>query len=798
MFPSNVTGHSRWALVNTSDISVIGPVVMNKRTGYVPRVYKDSNYFVKRNNYATIDGTPKFAGTSTLRYFDNIDDAEKYKDQLETAAKAAGEDFDPSDYNVLGDREMTSAELDSEVVGQWGGLYSGYRGDETIKFGLAGTEGARMTAVEAMQDYMQHISTRYPMSQYRMGMEQRWLNHARDIIPEIKTNGFSTNFSNTRGIVESSVLGNSAAKKKLLDSHDQITFMNRTPTIGEEQTAGMLKKVNDSMSRLTIGGVQPLKPLARAMGNLNKSDPIAAAKTAAFHGYLGLFNFSQFFVQGMGASIAMSLSPLHASRGLTKLPGFVILDNIKDVSARKVQIKTFGKKFGDDFEEAYNAWWKSGLHDSALITNADAYTIQNGLPMTNGVFGKALEKGTFFFTAGELVNLRMSFLTSYQKFKAANKGKRVSDTDLKHILGETEKFRLHMTNANKGDFQKGIMSLPTQFLQINVRYMEALLGKELTKTEKAALVLGQASLFGAAGVPFSKYVAEPFLESVGFNLEEMSESDMIKAQRGVFGYLMNDFMDIDAVFSSRVAIGEGVTDVFANFIAGKEVSVPDLLLGPVGGIVDNVSKAFSDAVYVKEGAISSDELSTEDITMMGEVIAQGLLGVPSSTKNIMKAYYLYTSGGYQDKQGNMIMLNTDPKIRDLVAQSLGFGSQDVDDFWELVIDNKNIETVKAEAVNQIMRGYNNMFIAARDNDVKKQRAWELMLSATYSMFPNPKDRDEVLSSVLDRFQNPKSRVDQEIKKHLEWYGTEIGSSANQLIPLVQGYIDKREQDAGNL
>lgn len=796
MFPSEAVGHSKWALVHGSDIRNISGPVLNKRTGYIPRVYENSNYFVKKKNHAMVDGDVVQHGVSTLRYFGNIDDAEKYIKKLEDAADMAGDtSFDRSMYEVVADRAMTAEGMEGEIIGQWGGLYSGYRKDEAIKYGLDGVDGARVSAIESIQDYMQHVSTRYPMSQYRMGMEQRLINQAKRDIPELANRRVS--FAELKGVIEASKVSNQQVKKKLLDAHDQITFMNRTPTLGEEQTAGTFKKIGDWMSRYTVGGKQPLKWASTSVSNLHKSDPVAALRTSAFHLYLGAFNASQLFVQGMGATVAMSIHPIYAAKGMTKLPALTMLDNIKDLTAKRTAIKMLAKKTGYDIEEAYAAWQKSGLQQSALVTNADAYTMYNGLPISNGNLRKLADKGTMFFTAGELANLRISFLTSYEKWKDLNKGKALTDTGLKTILSDTEKFRLHMTSANKGDFQKGIMSLPTQFQQINVRYMEAFLGKELTLGEKARLGIGQAALFGAAGVPFGSWATEGLLNTLGVDPLELDESRLIAAQRGVIGWLLNDYFDIDAVFTSRVAIGAGLTDALSELLAGDTTSLPDLLLGPVGGIVDNVSKSISDAAFARNGVISSEDMTLEDYGLVTGAFMQSIAQVPSSTRNLLKAYYLKTAGVHFDKQGNHVMA-TDPTTKNVIAQALGFGSQDIADFWDMTIDNRKTALVKAEAVNLVMRGYNRMFSAALNNDVQEQRAFELMLKSTYSMFPDPVDRQEILEAVLNRLKSPTNRVDQEVVKFLQYYGTEIGKSANELNPLINKYLAEREATAGNL
>ena len=794
MFKTTTLGHSKWALVKEEKISDLGPIVLNQRSGYIPRAYEKSNYFVKETRYAKIDGVNTTAGLRTLRYFDNINDAETYVGQLEDTAKTAGQAFDRADFHVLGDRELTSQELGGEVIGQWGGLYSGYRTEEAVKFGLAGIKGARVSPVEAIQGYMQHISTRYPMSQYRMGMEQRWLNHVREVLPKSEALKIHS-FQDGLAAVENSSLANQAAKQKLIRSHEQITFMNRTPTLGDERTAGMIKSVSESMSRSKLPGV---KALSKAVGNFNKSDPIAAAKTSAFHLYLGVFNFAQFFVQGMGATMAISISPIHAARGLTKLPGFAILDQILDPRARKVALRSMGTRVGDDFEEAYSAWQKSGLHESALITNADAYTAYKGLPISGGAFSKFVESGTMAFTAGELVNLRVSFLTSFQKWKSLSKGAKLDDIGIKKVIADTEKFRMHMTTANKSNFQKGAMSLPTQFLQINVRFMEALAGKELDAAEKGRLVFGQLVLFGSAGIPFAKYAVEPVLNALGVNSEELTEEDAIKINRGTMGWLLNDFMDIDAVFTSRVAIGAGLTDTLTDWITGENQSITKLLLGPVGGIVDSVGAAFDAAGYVKAGRINRDDISDTSFALSVATIGEAIANVPSSSRNLMKAYYLQTSGIFRDSQGNTIYARPDAPMRDIIAQGLGFGSQTVDDFWKITIDNRKFSMVKAEATNIIMSGYLSMFNAAKDNDEKQREAYEHMLAATFSMFPKAQDHSDILKTIDNRLRNGNSRIDVELRKVIENYGSDMSNDANALMPLIKKYQSDQTEALSNL
>ena len=191
-------------------------------------------------------------------------------------------------------------------------------------------------------------------------------------------------------------------------------------------------------------------------------------------------------------------------------------------------------------------------------------------------------------------------------------------------------------------------------------------------------------------------------------------------------------------------------------------------------------------------------MTLQDHLPVAETFLASIANIPSSTKKLMQAIYLKQHGVERDKQGNAIVTRENPKWRDIVARSLGFSSQDVADFWDVAIDNRQMGEAKKEAVDIIMRGYVRMFDAAHLDNEKEQRAYTQMIKSVYSMFPDAKDHSEILESLHNRMQVGGSRIEKELRKRMESLGTTLSKSANEMNPLIRKYIEEREEAINNL
>lgn len=780
-------GSYGWSLVKNQNLRELPASVIQKKPGYVPRVWKDAFYFVKTPNVQYVDGADRAVGLKTLRYFDNQADADAYKAQLVKAG-----DYKEGDLAVLSDRQISTSQFDEDVIDTYGGMYTSPRKAEPVMFGLEGREGTRMDAIESIQGYISHIANRLPMAQYRLGLEKRWMNSAKNWGVKLEK---GASFDDALDVVKNFKGINERTRTKLTSSHRQIRHMRSIQTVEESRLSGGVHSLADWMS-----GTQGLKKIAPYVYRASQSDPLGAIRGSTFNLRLGMYNVSQLLVQGLGASVAMSINPVYAAKGFPKVLAFSSLDQIADPILRNKTIEAM-RKFGpeyDDLADAYGAWKRSGMYDSVVSANGELSAYHKALPMQRSMIGRAWEKvvetGQLPFKIGELANMRISFATAYERWRDLNKGKKLDQEAIDSILQRAENYRLNMSRANKAEFQKGLLSIPTQFMQVYTKYIETVLGSQFTTKEKFSLMAGQMAFFGAAGVPFADRMFTWSLEQSGVGPEDVTEEEMIAARRGFIGYLFNDALDTNALVTGRVAIAADLVDNIIDF-ATEPKDMGQIILGPTATTADgllNLTQSIMNAAHI---SVFAEDVGDEGLALLAAEIATNVATLPSSGANLWKARIMAKSQPFFSKGGQPYWLNR-PHIRDILMQSFGFSNQDLADSFELLEAQgfgKGNKTAKEEAVGLVLNSYVRRIQIADDDELKKQKAYDFMVHSVLSTFESAQDRKDIMSEVNRRLRSPVGKQDRLIRDTLKNLTSEFTESTvkyNNL--LVRALEDKGE------
>ncbi len=224
-------------------------------------------------------------------------------------------------------------------------------------------------------------------------------------------------------------------------------------------------------------------------------DPVAFWRGVAFHSYLGLFNPVQLLLQ------AQTLTHVNAVAGIRYgIPGTfagvitrAIMHNPKMLDSAAQMSRLFGWK-PDDFKEMFEAFRRTGLHEvaSESAMRHDLYDRK----LFQSTVGNFLDKGAMFFNEGERIVRHAAFATAYKEWRAANKIAKLDDLTIAKIMDRTDTLSLNMTQASMASWQKGVLSVPTQFTTFNIRLAEQMLGKRLTKTEKMRVYATYAFMYG--------------------------------------------------------------------------------------------------------------------------------------------------------------------------------------------------------------------------------------------------------------------------------------------------------------
>lgn len=769
-----------WAMVRRDEVNELPAIVMNRAEGYVTRTYKNNHFFLKQDRRESIDGKIVNVGRRTVRYFDNNADAVVHLGRMRDKALLAGEKFDDKMYHIMAEGETTPMGLDTDGVEQFGGLYTGKRGDEILKFGLDGKEGERVDAIEAIQNYTQHIGNRYPQAEYKIGIQKAWMNHARDM--GLLEHKFAGSFADARATIEGAT-AKPAVRTKLLNAHDHISEMVKAPDKASQRILGLQRAAGVRLEKM--GWSKSAKKVLSA----DAVDPATLIRKATFSTMLGMWNPAQIFVQAMGATIALSVHPVHAVKSFPRALSFWLMDSMNNVKQREVLGKFLsGKKdldLGTDVFADHNLWLKSGMKESVLAGNSDVANVMQGLPYNAGMLNKAAGTHTMFYKMGELANMRVSFNTALSKWKADNAGKAVDDNALQQIITRTEQLRLQMSPANKASWQKGNMAVPTQFMQVNAKFMEALGGQSFTKGEKLRMFTLQGGIFGTAGMVGADTVFNQVMGDV--SAADMPPAALTLAKEGVLGWFAQDILDMNTSLTSRAAIGGQVFDKIQEIMFDAS-EAPKILLGPSASTVERSWNVLTTALNAAKIGYEAEDLTFKDVGQLTKVVGESLLSVPASSRNVLLAMSLSNGKPFRTKSGKFIY-QEDQNMQTLIMQGLGFGNKEYAQYWEAEMDNKKYLKAKKDAVTGIVNMYLPMLQDAESKG-EKTRAYQLGIESVITAFNSEKDRKDIMSAVKTRLARPNDPQGKQIRKILENAGSEFMRAGSQLNSNV---IEKLEE-----
>lgn len=750
-------GEFNMVIVKRNGVKELPENILHFKNGYVPRVNKNAYWFLKEAKTGQINGvTPKepLLG-KTHRYFDN----KKEADEVLAEFQAKNPD---RQYVVKEDREVEQQIVGGSNLGSGGGLYTGSRSTDPIGFGRDSLPAERFGAFEALSQNIQGMQQFMSRNQWRMGMEQRWVNTAENL-------GVPVTKFDPRQATEGTESG-----AFLRDMGQQIQDWNGFPSKGEMVWD---EKVRAASEWALNRGFSRDTKLVQGLHYLDHKDPIAAARSASFHTLLGFFNPAQLWVQAQGASISMTMAtkagdPLGAFKALKNqfALGFA---NTSDRPAYRAHIAKSSGLDVKDLDEMVELWRKTGYEDSILTTADHAASISN-----HGIGAEALRQaadaGLLFYRQGELFNRRTAFQVALQEFKSANKGKKVGDEELKAIMTRANNFMLNLSKANRAGFQKGIASIPTQFLQVQAKMWEGILGINdlYTRGERAKIMFGQVALYGAAGVPLGDLAVRWYSETTGLNQAETEALDpeLVKGiNQGFWGWFALSAFGADIDIANRGAIASGVEQLSEDLIFGDS-SLGETMFGAFGQVPLRFFKAYNE---IKPYAIAHLETGTvpdiATVTKAGSALAK----VTSTWNNAQKGIFMQEFNMIQDSRNKPVTKPGEVGLSTgtIVSQMFGFSPSISGRIRDMDSLNKDIEEHRSNVANtivQTMWDYSKEVDTA-DSEEERQRIVDKYASVQQVMLGSlrtPRDKRLVREQV-QRILTSKSKRSKTVKKFLE-------------------------------
>lgn len=722
--------------------------VLNYVKGYVPRSYKNTWYVARKTRNILVDGvsTPR---TTTERFFSTLDEANLWQSQQP----------DSSAYKIVQDREYISShpsaseEMDFNT---FGGLYTGQRSDRDLLMGIDGKEPLMKNPIEAIEGYLSHISTNLPINEFRMSLIAKFQKSYGKYLPD----GWA---GDIYGLSKSDPL-----YKSIKQAQDYLVDFLRIRTVEERQWQTAMYKISE-----TMGSIPGLKGTAQrlVLDNLASRDPITALRGAAFHSLLGFFNPRQFLIQALGAVIVHAVDPIRAPKYWGEYSALRAAMFIKTPEAW-AKAGEHAELTGD-FVELVRQWNRTGLKDS-VTSYADYNSAINGFGMTAQAFAKGASASTLPFREGELFVRGMGWLMARDAFvRGKPKGYKITKLDEAKILKDSYKHTMNLSRANRAGWQKGIMSVPTQFWQITTKFVENMLPelfgvpknvRNWTPAERAKILFyGTILPFGAAGVPFARTAIGQFSDLYN---EGKPEGEQVRGAEDVnlfsnFGMSKESWVRLvdqgmgglagwyvtgdDLTISARGSIAAGVEETIRNF---KDADgVWDMAFAASGTPINRTWAALNtvSALWaVPDWTFAEYKVATNDV-----------LSITSTWSNLHKAMWWNAMGKITDSKGRTIDdLDPEEDFSMLVWQGLGFAPGRIDYLNGITAYTRNVEggidkaakgivQEKADAITSILVKYGK-----EDYTPERERHMRIVIQALMQdLDPSAPIRDKVIEAV---------------------------------------------------
>jgi DNA-binding Lrp family transcriptional regulator len=308
--------------------------------------------------------------------------------------------------------------------------------------------------------------------------------------------------------------------------------------------------------------------------------------------------------------------------------------------------------------------------------------------------GRAREQARVFFYTAETWNRLVSYRIAWGE--AWEKGLRPVDPQFNAtVLRLADDYSFNMTGESAAFWQKGLLSIPTQFWAYNQRMFDAMFGKRFTAKQKARLIGMNLFMAGSAGVPGLQALSEYLKQQHGGSPDPDSIAAM--ADRGLIDYINYQATGADVIIGERLGTGGWASDVVKSMIGQTEYGNKSFL-DLVGGATYSISKSTSKTLWnlgkyfvAEQGVEGGGEITKDNlVNLMKEI---------STFSQANKALIVHQYGMWKSNKGTI--LASDLPESHAIYAALSFRPAKADEISYLLAWSKNKEENLKEISTQM-------------------------------------------------------------------------------------------------
>jgi hypothetical protein len=493
--------------------------------------------------------------------------------------------------------------------------------------------------------------------------------------------------------------------------------------------------------------------------SMQSKDPFNALKGMAFDLKLGMFDPSQLIIQTQTiAAMAALHNPITAAKFAWE-GGWI---RAAHVNQGAEFLAYAAKKSGMNVDE-FKLMAKEMQRGGYLDVNGEMILTDHHATAVYGAPGSAIRQvrnlARFPFYEAERLNraygYRMAWDDLTKKYTTPSELNRAfKNGDAQRMLaGKTNDYTMNMLSSSAAAYQKGALSVTTQFMSYQLRMLENIIpeaiggSKRFTGMQKFRMAAGQMLLYGSAGIPGGAFLADQVMQATGAKFDHSLADQSL--HRLIAGGVIDAALyaastgEVDVAFSKRAATGAAVEQFIGDIFGWgmHQKSMADVLFGAsfsVGGQV--LSDAFG-AVQLAALAASSEQVGIADVTPM---IAQAMAENVSSLSRALKAYDVYRYGVNASQNTGKVTSFATPV--ESIAALFGIPLREIADMEHLSANVKHRkEFIKGHA-EIIVKLRNEAMRALNEGDVDKFNL-KLKISSAHLQLYDPEDRYAIIDAA---------------------------------------------------
>lgn len=325
------------------------------------------------------------------------------------------------------------------------------------------------------------------------------------------------------------------------------------------------------------------------------TDPVVAVRGWAFDMKLGLFALDQLIVQTSQIPNIIAISK-YGAEAFAELPALRIAladGRFKTIShiGHKLQGVT-SRLSKQEFEEMVEYIQNSGAKKIGFnISELDAPE-----SVGYGIIDSIRKAGRAPFNEGDRLTRLAAYSAAYREWKVANptlsvKTKEGLASADAFIVSRADALTAHMTGVSAAVWQKGVLSLGTQFYSYTARVFEQLaFGRTLTGPERRRLAAAQFIMYGTTGLGVG-WTVDKFMYETDTSIDPRVYT---ATKYGMMDYLIGEMTGVDTAFAERFSMGSAINDMYQKI---ADESFVEVISGPVGSIGYDVLSSGFRAMY---------------------------------------------------------------------------------------------------------------------------------------------------------------------------------------------------------